>query len=69
MLTPGFLITKEFLLASIISNTVDWLSDVLKVADAGILSKPTTTTRSSQVFVVYFAESSMNLNSEQVNHR
>lgn len=65
MLTPGFLTTNDALLASMISNGVALLSDPLKEADEGILSRPTITTRSSQVLVEYFAESSMNLVGER----
>lgn len=53
--------TKEVFEASIISSGVDLLSDVLKVALAGILSNPTMMTRSSHDFVTNFEDSSMNL--------
>lgn len=58
--------TNEDFVASRISNCADVLSDVRSVADAGILSKPTTTTRSSHVFVAYLAVSSMNLRSKKL---
>lgn len=52
---------NEFLVTSMISNCCDWLSADLAVAAFGVLSKPTTITRSSHVFVANFADSSMNL--------